>query len=148
VPDRETIQAGIYRSPEQSVLAAGTPSQIRGGKAGKDVDQGDGIANSGTFKLGHEFFLRGIDPVHRNWSTLDGGERPFYGAHGSAWQARFDGDDSMYGDAGNTSVDMNLAPTPVGYPTPYTQPADPIVAPETSYYGIESPVTDFGLVAG
>lgn len=147
VPDLQHIESGIYPSPQQSVLAPGTPGQIRGGRAGRDVDQGDGQPNSGTFQVGHEFYLRTTNPVPRNWSTLNGGERPFYGAHPSAWQARFDGDDSAYGAQGDTSVGMNLSPTPVGYPTPYESPAEPTIAPQMGY-GLESPIDDYGWVAG
>jgi hypothetical protein len=42
---------------------------------------------------------------------------------------------------------MTLAPTPVGYPTPYEQPSDPTIAPQIDY-GFESPVSDYGWVAG
>lgn len=147
VPDQQHIVSGIYPSPQDSVLAPGTPAQIRGGEAGLDVDQGDGVANTGTFAIGHEFFLRTTNPIPRNWSTVNGGERPFYGAHPSAWQARFDGDDSAYGAQGDTSVAMNMAPTPVGYPTPYQSPADPTIAAQIGY-GSESPMSDYDWVAG
>lgn len=146
-PDTQHIESGIYISPEQSLLETAIPAQLRGGRAGRDVDQGDGVPNSGTFRVGHEFFLRTTDPIPRNWSTINGGERPFFGAHPSAWQARFDGPDSAYSHQGDTSVDMALAPTPVGLPTPYKQAADPTVAPDNGY-GSEAPISDFGWVAG
>ena len=145
VPYPVTVDAAYTDSPNQSVLAR-VPGQIAGGPHGTDVDQGDGVGNSGPFGFGHQFRRWFGDPVPRNWSTLYAGERPFMGRH-VPWQNRLDGEDSPYAQAGDISVGMNLGPTPVGLSTPYEQPPNPGVAPVTGYAG-EAPVTDYGWVAG
>jgi hypothetical protein len=145
VPYPVTVDASYNDSPNESALAK-VPGQIAGGPAGRDVDQGDGVGNSGPFGFGHQFRRWFGDPVPRNWSTLYAGERPFMGRH-VPWQNRLDGDGSPYGAAGDISVGMNLAPTPVGLATPYEQPPNPGVAPVAGYAN-EAPVDDYGWVAG
>lgn len=136
------LESGRYDSPNASMLAKGTPAQLRNSN---DVDQGDGRENGYGFNLGRQFRRWFQDAVPRDWSTLNGGERPFYGRH-PVWQARFDGPDSPYAWAGDTSVDMMQAPTPVTDPTPYEQPSNPTVAPTTTY-SAEGAISS-GWVAG
>jgi hypothetical protein len=134
-----TVDSARHDSPFESGLAS-PPGQLR---SGKDLDQGYGQPNGYGFNLGRQFRRWFQDAVPRDRSTLNAGERPFYGRH-PQWQARFDGDDSPYGGAGDTSIDMAMRATPVGSPSPYEQPPNPTVAAQSGY--LESPVINEGWV--
>ena len=140
-PYEEAVDQSLDLSPNASGLVA-VPRQLR---AGTDVDQGDGTTQGYGFAFGHLFRRFKLAGVPRNWAGTVHGERPFLGPHSVA-QARFDGPDSPYGVAGDTSQGMGNAPTPVGNPTPYTAAPNPTVQPNTGY-ALESGFTG-GWVAG
>lgn len=146
IPYPVHVDSGRYDSPNQSILARQTAGQLRSGPGSTDVDQGDGTEQGYGFAFGHQFRRWFGDPVPRDWSTLNAGERPFYSKH-PVWQARFDGPDSPYYGAGDTSIDMAMGDTPVGYATPYLQPPNPTMAATTEQTS-EAPVIDNGWVAG
>jgi hypothetical protein len=138
------LESGRYASPNQSVLAA-APNQLRNGN--DDVDQGDGSEQGWGFAHGYQFRRWFQDPVPLDRTNLNGGERPFRGRH-LVWQSRFDGPDSPYGAAGDTSVDMMQGPTPVGYATPYQQAPNPTMAAAQTAPAVEGAAIDDGWVAG
>jgi hypothetical protein len=123
------LDTAFENSPNTTVLATGVPAQLR---TGHDIDQGRGWDPGFGFAFGH--LLRRVfkDAVPIDRTGTVHGERPFWGAHPVA-QARFDGPDSPYGESGDTSQGMKLAPTRVGYATPYLQPPNPTMSPTTQY---------------
>lgn len=137
-----TVDAGFHDSPNESALSTSVPGQLRSGS--KDVSQGYGQANSGTFGLGHQFrrWFKDNIPLDRTGVMPD--ERPFYGKH-PVWQARFDGEDSPYAQSGDTSINMGMSDSQYGDATPYEQPPDPTVQPATGYVA-EAPIDDYGWV--
>lgn len=129
-PDIGTPEFTLNTGIGDSALAR-PPGQLA---TGTDVDQGNGVANSGTFAMWHQFRNWFKDPVPRAYGSV--GERPFYGKH-PVGTTTFDVD-SAYGVQGDTSQGMNLGPTPTSFPNPYTQPPNPTVNPDTGYSS-ESP---------
>jgi hypothetical protein len=135
------VDSGYHDSPDRSGLATDVPGQLR---SGKDLDQGYGRPNGHGFNLGHAFRRWFKDPVPLDRTLSVPAERPFYGKH-PVWQARYDGPDSPYGAAGDTSQGMAMADTPYGYPTAYQGPRDPVVLPTTTYADT-APLDDYGWV--
>lgn len=127
-PDPGTVEASRSDVPGASILVQG-PKQLASGST--DVDQGLGVANSvREFAVGHQFRRTYTDPVPQDYSEPR--ERPFFGKH-AVRQPLMSGDDSPYGIQGDFTSGMNLGPIDPGYPTPYQQPADPVVLPSTAY---------------
>lgn len=144
VPYPVEVSSVYSLSPNASELATDVPGQLRG--LSKDMDQGYGKGNSGTFGFGHQQRREFHTDFPFDYTNLFAGDRPFYGK-APVWQNRLDGDDSPYGASGDNSVGMNLAPQAVGYATPYEQPSNPTVAPVAGY-DQAAPVTDDGWMAG
>jgi hypothetical protein len=141
-PYRTHVDVGFYDSPNRSALAA-TPGQIRSGS--DDVDQGYGTENGHGFQYGHQFRRWFHDNIPLDRTGVISSERPFWGKHPSAWQARFDGEDSPFAAYGDTSTGMAMSDTPTGTPTPYEQPPDPAVQASVGY-AAEAPISDYGWV--
>lgn len=135
------VDAGVYDSPNVSMLAP-IPGQLRGGKG---VDQGYGTENSHGFQFGHQQRREFHDNIPLDRTGVIAEERPFWGKHASAWQARFDGEDSPFAAYGDTSTGMAMSDTPTGTPTPYEQPPDPAVQASVGY-AAEAPIEDYGWV--
>lgn len=125
------VEGGYTDSPNFSALAGGVPGQLR---TGHDIDQGRGWDPGYGFAFGK--LLRRVfhDPVPLDRTGTVRGERVFWGKH-PVGDARFDGEDSPYGESGDTSRGMSLGPGPTGYATPYEQPANPTMSATTDYPG-------------
>jgi hypothetical protein len=121
----------VLNISEGSSALARPPGQLA---RGTDVDQGKGGLNQYGFSSWHQFRPWWSDPVPRNYGST--GERPFFGKH-PVGTTRYDVD-STYGPQGDTSQGMNIRPVDTAYPTPYVQPPNPTVSPET-LGDIESP---------
>lgn len=136
-PYPEHFDSGRYDSPDETDLAGSLPGQLRSGQAAKDRAQGFGTANNYGFSLGRQFRRWAKDPIPLDRTGVISNERPFWGKHPVS-MARFDGQDSPFAHQGDTTKGMNIAPTPVGYSTPYVAPPNPTVLPEVGYD--ESPI--------
>lgn len=128
-PYEANVDAGRYDSPNSSALAA-IPAQLKAGS--HDPAQGYGVDPGYGFQFGRLFRRSYTDntPIDRTGTVH--GERPFWGAHPVVQQS-FDGEDSPYGDLGDTHTGMMLGPTPAGAPTPYAQPPNPGMAATSDY---------------
>lgn len=139
------INAVRSDSPYESDLAENVPGQLKSGPGGKGTSQGYGVPNGYGFNLGRQFRRAQTDRMPFDRTGVHSEERPFWGKHPTR-VTRFDGPDSPFAQQGDTSQGMNLAPTPVGYATPYQQPPSPTVAPEVGY-DTEAPMWGEGWVA-
>jgi hypothetical protein len=127
-----------YDAPNTNVLAENIPGQLRGsgagggGQAGKDTSQGYGQLNSiDEFTKGHSIRRVQHDPLHFDYTALNGGERPFIPRMALGIQPTFDGPDSPYNEV-QGGIDGSFLPDRQGgatFPTASVPIPDPTVAP-------------------
>lgn len=129
-----------YGSPDDHVLSANIPGQIRGAgqggvgsMSGKDSVQGYGSLNNAAgdeFSHGHSMRYVGHSSLAFDRTGTGAPDaRPFLGKLPNA-QARFDGPDSPYYDAGGIDhVQVMMRSGGASFPSPYTPPPDPTVLP-------------------
>jgi hypothetical protein len=127
-----------YDAPNTNILADGVPAQLRGsgagggGQAGKDTSQGYGQLNSiDEFTRGHSIRRVQHDPLHFDYTALDGGERPFIPRPPLGVQPSFNGPDSPYNDV-QGGIGGSFQPDRQGgatFPTASVPIPDPTVAP-------------------
>jgi hypothetical protein len=125
VPAQLDLDQNWNVSSGESILAK-PPAQLA---QGRDVDQGSGVPNSGTFGKWHHFRRWFTTPVPRTYGDV--GERPFYGHHPVGTPSQ-DGPDSPYGVQGDTSGGQPQA-APTTNPSPYVQPPNPPMAAVSDY---------------
>lgn len=128
-PYDANVDAGRYDSPNTNVQAP-VPGQLKAGT--DDIGQGYGWDPNYGFALGRQFRRSYTDSIPIDRTGTVHGERPFWGAH-PVLQQSFDGENSPYGEQGDTHNGMMLGPTPAGPPTPYTQPPNPTMAATTDF---------------
>jgi hypothetical protein len=122
-----------YVAPNDNVLSSDLAGQLRGSDghgigSHADPTQGYGFLNTMTeFNSGHSIRRVQHDTVHFDYTNTHGETAvPFYGRH-PVEQMPLDGPDSPYFEQG----DIDGANVPwegrIGYPTPYEQPAEPVI---------------------
>ena len=123
-----------YESPNETMLATGTPGQLAsagtGGGASKDTTQGLGQLNP-TDEFAHGHSIRRIqhDPMVWDRSLDYAPPQPLWGRY-QLREARFDGPDSPYFEAGDTSTGQQVVwEGRIGNPTAYQPPAEPLINP-------------------
>ncbi len=120
------IMRDQYNTPGQSVLAAGTPGQLRTGS--HDVAQGRGVPN--RFGFGEAHVLRWTTAGSSVPTAYSGSaERPIRMIPGAGLSQRIR-HDSRYALGGAA----RMGPGQIqGVPTPYVQPPNPTTSPQTGY---------------
>lgn len=134
-----------YDAPNDTYQAAVTQGQLKpsgsasaGGYGGGNADtvQGYGVLNSTPeFQMGHS--IRRVQHDRMPWDyTNTHGEQdvPFYGRH-PVGQMPMDGPDSPYFEQGDISGAQVPWEGRIGYPTPYVQPAEPVIIPASDDSG-------------
>lgn len=127
-----------YDAPNTNVLATNVPGQLRGagmgggGQASKDTSQGYGELNTiDEFTKGHSIRRVQHNPLHFDYTALDGGDRPFIPRMALGIQPTFDGPDSPYNDV-QGGIGGSFQPDRQGgatFPTASVPIPDPTVAP-------------------
>lgn len=131
-----------YPAPNMTNQAPGIPGQLKGsgswggtGTGGGNADpvQGYGVLNTAEeFQMGHS--IRRVQHDRMPWDfTNTHGEQdvPFMGRH-PVQQMPLDGPDSPYYEQGDISGGQIPWEGRIGYPTPYEQPAEPVIAPASA----------------
>lgn len=128
-----------YTAPNENVLNADVPSQLKGAGNGgltgtnggnADTTQGYGQLNSlEEFQAGHSIRRVQHDTVHFDFTNTHGEQNvPFWGRH-PVQQMPLDGPDSPYFDQGDIDGANIVWEGRIGDPTEYVQPPEPDVAP-------------------
>jgi hypothetical protein len=126
-----------YVAPNENVLSADIPGQVKGpwpnggtgyGGGNADTTQGYGVLNTlPEFNSGHSIRRVQHDTVHFDYTNTHGEQEvPFPGRH-PVQQMPLDGPDSPYFEQGDIDGANIVWEGRIGYPTPYEQPAEPTI---------------------